>query len=121
VNVERPAHRLRVRVIRSQERHRVGGIPVPCGLALAIATAGAVVPPTEPGRSHFLRGAAGDRCLKQLAVGQGVEPNELTVGRKIGRFEVAVAREYFRPDRLNLALVSPLKSDKGLANLLAGI
>jgi predicted Zn-dependent peptidase len=31
----------------------------------------------------------------------------------------AVAREFFRPDRLNLALVSPLKSDKGLARLLA--
>jgi predicted Zn-dependent peptidase len=30
----------------------------------------------------------------------------------------AAAREFFRPERLNLALVSPLKSDKGLAALL---
>jgi len=30
----------------------------------------------------------------------------------------AVAREFIRPDRMSLALVSPLKSDRGLANLL---
>jgi predicted Zn-dependent peptidase len=30
----------------------------------------------------------------------------------------AAARDFFRPERLNLALVSPLKSDKGLASLL---
>jgi predicted Zn-dependent peptidase len=30
----------------------------------------------------------------------------------------AVARDFFRPDRLNLALVSPLKSDSGLLKLL---
>jgi predicted Zn-dependent peptidase len=30
----------------------------------------------------------------------------------------AVARDFFRPERLNLALVSPLKSDRGLARLL---
>ncbi len=30
----------------------------------------------------------------------------------------AVARDFFRPERLNLALVSPLKTDKGLAKLL---
>ncbi|MDB6065084.1 MAG: Peptidase domain protein [Pedosphaera sp.] len=30
----------------------------------------------------------------------------------------AVARDFFRPERLSLALVSPLKSDRGLANLL---
>lgn len=30
----------------------------------------------------------------------------------------AVAREFFRPERLNLALVSPLKTDRGLASLL---
>jgi len=30
----------------------------------------------------------------------------------------AVAREFFRPERLNLALVSPLKTDRGLAKLL---
>jgi predicted Zn-dependent peptidase len=30
----------------------------------------------------------------------------------------AVAREFFRPERFNLALVSPLKSDRGLAELL---
>lgn len=29
-----------------------------------------------------------------------------------------VAREFFRPDRYSLALVSPLKTDRGLANLL---
>lgn len=31
----------------------------------------------------------------------------------------AAAREFFRPERLNLALVSPLKSDKGLQRMLA--
>ncbi len=31
----------------------------------------------------------------------------------------AAARDFFRPDRLNLALVSPLKSDAGLARLLS--
>ncbi len=30
----------------------------------------------------------------------------------------AVARDFFRPERLNLALVSPLKTDRGLAKLL---
>jgi len=30
----------------------------------------------------------------------------------------AVAHDFFRPERLNLALVSPLKSDRGLASLL---
>jgi predicted Zn-dependent peptidase len=30
----------------------------------------------------------------------------------------SVARDFFRPDRLNLALVSPLKSDRGLSKLL---
>ncbi|HEX3797902.1 MAG TPA: pitrilysin family protein [Verrucomicrobiae bacterium] len=30
----------------------------------------------------------------------------------------SVARDFFRPDRLNLALVSPLKSDQGLVKLL---
>jgi predicted Zn-dependent peptidase len=30
-----------------------------------------------------------------------------------------VAREYLRPERLSLALVSPLKSDKGLMNLIS--
>ena len=30
----------------------------------------------------------------------------------------AVARDFFRPERLNLALVSPLKTDRGLAGLL---
>ena len=30
----------------------------------------------------------------------------------------AAARDFFRPERLNLALVSPLKSDRGLAALL---
>jgi predicted Zn-dependent peptidase len=32
----------------------------------------------------------------------------------------AVARDFFRPERLNLALVSPLKSDKGLEKMLKG-
>ena len=31
----------------------------------------------------------------------------------------AVARDFFRPDHLNLALVSPLKSDAGLVKLLS--
>ena len=30
----------------------------------------------------------------------------------------SVARDFFRPERMNLALVSPLKSDRGLARLL---
>ena len=30
----------------------------------------------------------------------------------------AVARDFFRPERVNLALVSPLKSDRGLENIL---
>ncbi len=30
----------------------------------------------------------------------------------------AAARDFFRPERLNLALVSPLKTDRGLTNLL---
>jgi predicted Zn-dependent peptidase len=33
----------------------------------------------------------------------------------------AVAREFFRPDRLNLAVVSPLKSVKHLTKLLCGV
>jgi predicted Zn-dependent peptidase len=32
----------------------------------------------------------------------------------------AVAREFFRPERLNLALVSPLKSDRRLVRMLTG-
>ena len=32
----------------------------------------------------------------------------------------AAARDFFRPERLNLALVSPLKQDKRLVDLLAG-
>lgn len=32
----------------------------------------------------------------------------------------AVARDFFRPERTNLALVSPLKTDKGLNKLIAG-
>lgn len=32
----------------------------------------------------------------------------------------AAARDFFRPERLNLALVSPLKTDKGLQKMLAG-
>jgi predicted Zn-dependent peptidase len=32
----------------------------------------------------------------------------------------AVARDFFRPERLNLALVSPLKSDRGLERILGG-
>ncbi len=32
----------------------------------------------------------------------------------------AVARDFFRPERLNLALVSPLKNDKGLEKMLKG-
>ena len=30
----------------------------------------------------------------------------------------AVAQEFFRPDRINLALVSPLRSGKGLTGLV---
>ena len=32
----------------------------------------------------------------------------------------AVARDFFRPERMNLALVSPLRSNLGLAPLLTG-
>jgi len=35
-----------------------------------------------------------------------------------GREIRAAARDFFRPERLNLALVSPLKRDPGLARLL---
>jgi len=31
----------------------------------------------------------------------------------------AAARDFFRPERLNLALVSPLKTDKGLQKMLS--
>jgi predicted Zn-dependent peptidase len=58
-----------------------------------------------------------------LGYGRTISPAQLKnrVQRVTAAEIRAVAREYFRPDRLNLALVSPLKSDKGLANLLAGI
>jgi hypothetical protein len=32
----------------------------------------------------------------------------------------AVSRDFFRPERFNLALVSPLKTDRGLTGILAG-
>jgi predicted Zn-dependent peptidase len=39
--------------------------------------------------------------------------------REVSAAEVrAVARDFFRPDRLNLALVSPLKSDRAAARML---
>lgn len=46
--------------------------------------------------------AAIKRCLRQVTAGE----------------ICAVADNFFRPERLNLALVSPLKSDKNLAKLL---
>jgi predicted Zn-dependent peptidase len=40
---------------------------------------------------------------------------------EVGAGEIrAVARDFARPDRMSLALVSPLKSDRGLARLLGG-
>jgi predicted Zn-dependent peptidase len=55
-----------------------------------------------------------------LSYGRVVAPDEI----KQRLFEVkpsairAVARDFFRPDKLNLALVSPLKRDRGLPKLL---
>jgi predicted Zn-dependent peptidase len=39
--------------------------------------------------------------------------------REVGTSDIrAAARDFFRPERLNLALVSPLKNDRGLATML---
>jgi predicted Zn-dependent peptidase len=55
-----------------------------------------------------------------IAHGKIVPPQE--VSRRISQVTAAeirtVARDFFRPERLNLALVSPLKSTRGLAALL---
>ena len=45
------------------------------------------------------------------------QPNGASAKVKAGEIR-AVARDFFRPERLNLALVSPLKTGRGLANLL---
>jgi predicted Zn-dependent peptidase len=57
-----------------------------------------------------------------LGYGRIFSPGE--VRRRLQRVQPsdirAVARDFFRPERLNLALVSPLKKDDGLDRLLAG-
>jgi predicted Zn-dependent peptidase len=57
-----------------------------------------------------------------LGYGRIFSPGE--VRRRLHRVQPsdirAVARDFFRPERLNLALVSPLKKDDGLDRLLAG-
>src|SRR5262249_44494204 len=61
--------------------------------------------------------------LGEQLVGHGriISPAEIKKRiRAVTAAEVrAVAREFFRPERYNLALVSPLKSDRGLAKLLS--
>jgi predicted Zn-dependent peptidase len=56
-----------------------------------------------------------------LCYGKVVSPAEIK--RRLSAVRAAeicaVARDFFRPERLNLALVSPLKSDKGFARLLS--
>lgn len=56
-----------------------------------------------------------------LGYGRVFTPTEVKERlRRITPAEIrAVARDFFRPDRLNLALVSPLKSDRGLAAILS--
>jgi predicted Zn-dependent peptidase len=60
--------------------------------------------------------------LGENLVGHGkvIAPRE--VKRRIGEVTAAeiraVARDFFRPENLNLALVSPLKSARSLAGLL---
>jgi predicted Zn-dependent peptidase len=62
--------------------------------------------------------------LGEQLVGYGkiVPPEEIK--QKISEVKAgeirAAARDFFRPERLNLALVSPLKTDKGLRRLLGG-
>jgi predicted Zn-dependent peptidase len=55
-----------------------------------------------------------------LGYGRIVTPTEIK--RRVSQVtpaEVrAIAKDFFRPENLNLALVSPLKSEKGLANIL---
>jgi hypothetical protein len=56
-----------------------------------------------------------------LGYGKINRPDE--VKRRLGEVTAgrmrAAARKFFRPDRLNLALISPLKSTRGLEKLLA--
>ena len=55
-----------------------------------------------------------------LGYGKTISPKEIKKHiSKVKASEIrAVARDFFRPERLNLALVSPLKSDKHLRKLL---
>jgi predicted Zn-dependent peptidase len=56
-----------------------------------------------------------------LGYGKVFAPNEIK--RRLGEVKASevrrVARDFFRPERMNLALVGPLKSDAGLAKVLA--
>ena len=56
-----------------------------------------------------------------LGYGKTIAPAEIK--RRLGEVTAgeirAAARDFFRPERLNLALVSPLKTDRGLRHLLA--
>jgi predicted Zn-dependent peptidase len=60
--------------------------------------------------------------LGEQLIGYGKLTSPETAKRRISGVKAgeirAVARDFFRPDRLNLALVSPLKSSRGLADLL---
>jgi predicted Zn-dependent peptidase len=92
---------------------------------------------TLPGAAEFRR--ARDYAIGQIDLGlEGTDPQMLWVGdqligydrvltpaavkRSLARVRPAdvrrVARAFFRPERLCLALVSPLKTDAGLARLL---
>lgn len=93
-----------------------------------------------PGQAEFRR--ARDYALGQMDLSlESTESQMLNVGeqalgygalvapeltkRRLARVRPAdiraAAREFFRPERLNLALVSPLRTDRGLQRLLARI
>lgn len=92
---------------------------------------------TAPSRSELRR--ARDYVLGQIDLGQESTENQMNwigeqllgygrifspkeIKRRLGEVTPAqirsVAGDFFRPERLNLALVTPLKSDKHLARLL---
>jgi len=61
--------------------------------------------------------------LGEQIIGYGKTTSPQEVKRRIGAVTAAevraAARDFFRPERMNLALVSPLKSAKNLGRLLA--
>ena len=60
--------------------------------------------------------------LGEQLLGYGKTTSPAETKRRLGKVTAgeirAVARDFFRPERLNLALVSPLKSDRSLKQLL---